>query len=122
MEGPAPTEAHKLLCADRKTLLLEQVRSVWVVRRGVEVALWAYGLAVAAVALVWLPDAGVPAAAIAAWATATPLLLLLRTVEDILCDFDDEVAPRSCGGARAHVVADTLCGDPRGRRSGIAAQ
>jgi len=85
------TEAHRLFCADQTTFLLEQVRSIWLVKRGVHTAVCVVGLGASLAASAWFPDASEVLVAAATWLTAFLVLILLRSLEDVLCGFDDEV-------------------------------
>ena len=85
------TEAHRLFCADQTTFLLEQVRSIWLVKRGVHTALCVFGLAASLAVSAWFPNASEVLVAATTWLAASLLLVLLRSLEDILCGFDDEV-------------------------------
>eukprot|EP00290_Baffinella_frigidus_P032653 CAMPEP_0180268660 /NCGR_PEP_ID=MMETSP0988-20121125/2230_1 /TAXON_ID=697907 /ORGANISM="non described non described, Strain CCMP2293" /LENGTH=133 /DNA_ID=CAMNT_0022239479 /DNA_START=144 /DNA_END=542 /DNA_ORIENTATION=- len=89
------TEAHRQFCADQTTFLLEQVRSIWLVKRSVHTALGAFGLAASLAASAWFPDASALLVAAVAWVAGTLVLVILRSLEDILCDFvDEEIADR----------------------------
>ena len=85
------TEAHRLFCADQTTFLLQQVRSIWLVKRGIHTALCVFGSAASLVVSAWFPDASEVLVAAATWLTASLVLVLLRSLEDVLCGFDDEV-------------------------------
>ena len=105
------TEAHRLFCADQTTFLLEQVRSIWLIKRGVHTALCVFGLAASLAASARFPDASEVLVAAATWLTASLVLVLLRSLEDVLCGFDDEVSTFfDLSIKRQHALVCTLDG------------